>query len=181
MDDRPLFHYLSQIAFESETEKEDIQQRGWLSKPSEEALRLGQEFRKEILEGVLPKLSIRLINEKVGHGAFLEEPLPEGAFVGEYTGIVRRNDMRRYFNNNYNYRYPVEDINGIEYVIDATAGNLTRFINHSAKPNLKPSHAFIEGFYHLIFRTLRPLDKGTQLSFHYGDCYWYLREWPQDL
>jgi SET domain-containing protein len=66
-------------------------------------------------------------------------------------------------------------------VIDATKGNLTRFINHSIHPNLKPIHVFYEGFYHLIFLALRRIEKGTQLSYDYGKNYWYIREKPVEL
>jgi SET domain-containing protein len=66
-------------------------------------------------------------------------------------------------------------------VIDATAGCLTRFINHSSNPNLTPIHAYWEGFYHLIFLSLRAIHPGEQLTFDYGETYWYIREKPVTL
>jgi len=63
-----------------------------------------------------------------------------------YKVEVRENN-RRYFEplNNYCYEYPVPDSIGRSFVIDATQGNLTRFINHSYEPNLKPKYAFLKG------------------------------------
>jgi SET domain-containing protein len=63
-------------------------------------------------------------------------------------------------------------------VIDATQGNLTRFINHSRDPNLQPIHVFYDGFYHLIFIALRKIQQGEELSYDYGQSYWYLRDPP---
>ena len=73
------------------------------------------------------------------------------------------------------------DEDGINYVIDATNGNLTRFINHSYNPNLQPMYAFIEGFYHLIFLTIKPIKNGEQLAYNYGNNYWYLRGKPTNF
>ena len=105
----------------------------------------------------------------------------KGQFLGEYTGIVRKND-RRYVEplNNYCYEYPVPDSIGRSHVIDATQGNFARFINHSSKPNLKPEYAFFDGFFHLIFITNRAIKLGEPLSYNYGSTYWYLRGLPVD-
>ena len=102
--------------------------------------------------------------------------------MGEYTGIVREN-VRIYFAplNNYCYEYPVPDALGRSFVIDATRGNFTRFINHSRAPNLKPVYAFFDGFYHLIFLSLKEIQKGEQLSYDYGRNYWLLRSDPEEL
>jgi SET domain-containing protein len=148
----------------------------------EEALLLGERFLPQIQSAYMPKVSVRWISDAIGHGLFAECDLPEGAYVGEYTGHVRKNDQR-YFQplNNYCYEYPVPDELGRSYVIDATNGNLTRYINHSFTPNLRPVHAFANGFYHLIFLTLTAIPAGTQLCYDYGQNYWYVRDRPQPL
>ena len=123
---------------------------------------------------------MRWIDEDVGYGLYAEEAIEAGEYVGEYTGTVRRND-RRYFEplNNYCYEYPVLDEIGRSFVIDATRGNATRFINHSFDPNLKPIHVFVEGFYHLIFIAIKRIEKGYQLAYDYGVNYWYVRNPPK--
>lgn len=180
------FTYLPQISFETEADKEEILQRGLEKQKnggiSKESEKLGKKFMKKIDASYIPKVSIRWIKESVGYGLFSEEEIKKGSYVGEYTGIVRRND-RRYFEplNNYCYEYPVPDDIGRSFVIDATEGNLTRFINHSSTPNLKPIHVFYDGFYHLIFIAISHIGKGIQLSYDYGQSYWYIRERPLNL
>ncbi len=180
------YHHLSQIAFESEKDKQEIYRRGMQKfesgQVSEEALFLGEKWRGKIESAYIPKVSVRFVNPSVGYGLFLEEEIKPGFYVGEYTGVVRRND-RRYFEplNGYCYTYPVPDEIGRPFVTDATQGCLTRFINHSQVPNLRPVHVFYDGFYHLIFLSLRDIAKGERLFFNYGSSYWQVRDKPLDL
>lgn len=180
------FKFVSQITFESNEEKILVKEKG-LEKLknngiSPEAQKLGKLYIDQILSCYIPKVSVRKVDEHIGYGLFAEEDILEGSYVGEYTGIVRKND-RRYMEplNHYCYEYPVPDHIGRHYVIDATQGNLTRFINHSYHPNLRPIHVFYEGFYHLIFLSLQKIPKGTQLAYNYGKNYWYLRSPPAQL
>lgn len=176
------FTFLAQIAFESEEAKADIQARGLLVL-DETASAFGDRFRDQIECSYLPKVSVLDLGDKIGHGLFTEEDIEDGAYVGEYTGIVRRDDIRKYLEpiNNYCFKYPVLDRMGKDHVIDATQGHLTRFINHSANPNLKPVYALIDGFYHLIFLAGRPIFKGSQLTYDYGLNYWCVRNKPQTI
>jgi len=183
LETRIPFKFLPFITFESLEDQADILARGQAKhqnrQVSPESQKLGKKFIEKIEAAYIPQVSVRWISEQVGYGLFAEEEIAQGSYVGEYTGIVRRND-RRYFEsmNNYCYEYPVDDEIGRSFVIDATQGNLTRFINHSSRPNLKPIHVFYGGYYHLIFVALRPIQKGEQLCFDYGENYWYLRGAP---
>ena len=174
------------ISFRNEREKIKIQtlgleqlKKGMVSK---EALFLGEQHKKQIESHYLPKMSIRFINEKVGYGAFLEEPLEPNSYAGEYTGVVREN-ARIYFAplNNYLMEYPVLDRFGRSLVIDAKNGNSCRFINHSSEPNLKTHYAFIDGLYHSILLSLKKIEVGEQLTYDYGANYWMLRSNPEKL
>jgi uncharacterized protein len=183
LEARIPFKFLSCITFESPEDQADILARGKAkhqnNQVSHQAQELGKKFIEKIDAAYIPQASVRWISDKVGYGLFAEEEIPQGSYVGEYTGIVRRND-RRYFEplNNYCYEYPVDDEIGRSFVIDATQGNLTRFINHSSQPNLQPIHVFYAGYYHLIFVALHLIHKGEQLIFDYGESYWYLRDPP---
>jgi hypothetical protein len=174
------FTFLPQIAFEDEETKADIQARGLLVLDPM-ASSYGAQFREKIAASYLPKSSVRFLGDQIGHGLFTEESISEGDYVGEYTGIVRRDDMRKYLEpiNNYCFKYPVLDSLGKDHVIDATQGHLTRFINHSPTPNLKPIYALFDGFYHLIFLANQPISKGSQLTYDYGYNYWCVRKPPQ--
>ncbi len=173
------YRHISHNEFESPEEQQEVRRKGLKMRVQPKARRLGQKYHSQILSAYIPQVSVRFVHPAAGHGLFAEEPLKKGQYVGEYTGIVRRND-RRYFEplNNYCYEYPVPDEIGRNYVIDATAGCLTRFINHSSTPNLKPCYAYWEGFYHVIFLSLRPIHPGEELTYDYGESYWYIREKP---
>jgi hypothetical protein len=181
------FKYLPSISFETPEDQRNIKKQGienWKNnRVSAESQELGNRFIQKIKAEYIPDVSIRWLNESLGHGLFLEENLERGSYVGEYTGIVRKNDLRRYFNpiNNYLYEYPVPDEIGKSHVIDASQGNLTRFINHSFHPNLDPVYVFYDGFYHLIFLAIHRIEKGTQLCYNYGKNYWYIRSPPINL
>lgn len=153
-----------------------------MGKIAKKALQLGRTYCSQIETGYTPKLSVRWISERVGYGVFAEEGIRKNDYVGEYVGVVREN-VRVYFAplNDYCYEYPVLDRLGRSYVIDATNGNVCRFINHSEKPNLKPYYAFFDGVFHLIFLTIRKIEKAEQLTYDYGPSYWYLRSPPEKL
>jgi len=180
------FLYLSHNCYLSEEERARILAKGnervALGQVSLAALELGQRFDAEIQEAFLVKVSVRWIGMGIGYGLFAEDTIAAGSFVGEYTGIVRENNLR-YLEplNNYCYEYPILDAIGRSYVIDATHGNLTRFINHSEAPNLQPLYAFRKGAFHCIFLALREIQKEEQLSYNYGKSYWYLRQAPEQL
>lgn len=112
----------------------------------------------------------------IGYGLFAADNIKKGQFLGEYTGIVRRND-RRYFKplNHYCFECPVPDSIGRSHVIDATKGNLARFVNHSSHPNLKPVHVFIDGFFHLILIVIRDIKIGEHLAYGCNSNYRYVR------
>ncbi len=186
LQERLQFTYVPLIAFENALDRQEVLQRG-LEKlqaggVTAEALELGARYIEKIQASYIPEVSVRMVGEEVGYGLFAEEEIEAGAYVGEYTGIVRKND-RRYTEplNNYCYQYPVPDHIGRDYVVDATQGCLTRFINHSYTPNLRPVHVFYEGYYHLIFLAIKRIEKGAQLSFNYGKNYWYVRSAPLDF
>lgn len=182
----PHYTHLSHIDFESLEDRDFIWKSGmekWKRGDVEpEVKRLGQEVIHKIESAYICKAAVCWINESVEFGLFAQEDIEEGLYVGEYTGIVRRND-RRYCEplNNYCYAYPVLDEIGRNFVIDATSGNLTRFINHSKAPNLKPTYVFYKGFYHLVFFAMRKIKRGDQLFYNYGQNYWHIRDKPVDL
>jgi SET domain-containing protein len=174
----PLLH----LSFQTEETRLEVLRRGLKESVSEEALELGKKYQREIESAYHPKISVKFISKQLGYGVFARERIKKGAYVGEYTGVVREN-VRTYFAplNNYCYKYPVLDRLGRPFVIDATKGNFTRYINHSYQPNLKPLYAFIEGFYHLIFLSLGEISQGDQLLYDYGQSYWAIRIRPESL
>ncbi len=165
--DEELFHSLLEMGIKKQEAGEVLQ----------EHLEYGNRFKDKIEKGTIAKVSVRFCSEKIGSGLFAEEPLKKEAFVGEYTGRVRKNDDHLSVNN-YLYEYPIPDYIGRSHVIDATEGNLIRFVNHKTSANLKPVYAFIEGIYHLILLAKREIAVGEELTYDYGKTYWYVRSPP---
>ena len=186
LEEKHHFTYLAKNTFKSPLEKEIIKLKG-LEKQrkgeiSEESLRMGNQFKEKIENNYSPSLSVRFVNESVQYGLFTEEDLEKGTYLGTYTGLIRKNEIQFLKPlNNYLREYPVLDEFDRSYVIDAQQGNLTRFINHSNKPNLKVHSIFYDGFYHLVFLTLDFIKKGSQLCDEYKKSYWYMRKKPIDL
>jgi uncharacterized protein len=143
-----------------------------------EALHYGTLYEREISLGYEAPSTIQFVHEEVGYGLYSIIDLPEGAFIGEYTGVICEN-APYYKVKNYAFSYPLEDLSGRKLSIDAEPyGNLTRFINHSFEPNLIPVHAFHNGLYHIILIAKQPIKKGEQFTYSYGHSYWYLRGTP---
>lgn len=140
---------------------------------------IGTHFRKEIARSFNPPVSVRWISEQIGYGAFTESDIPAGAYVGEYTGTVRK---RKWFvdrRNDYCFEYTIGDWIYNPFIIDAKAqGNFTRFINHSDRPNLEPLSVYADGVMHIVFIAQKLIQKGTELSYHYGDSFWKKRKGP---
>ena len=182
------FTYLSQIAFETPLDLKEIRQRGFDARKQNrvdiETEKFEIQFKEKITSRYTANVSIGWINETIGYGVFAEEELPKGSYVGEYTGIIRKNDLRRCFEplNNYCVTYPIVDELGKNFFLDGKDfGNVTRFINHSYTPNLRFYNVFDEGFYHRIFLTERHIKKGEQLLFNYGKGYWNARTAPLEI
>ncbi|HSX04045.1 MAG TPA: SET domain-containing protein [Rhabdochlamydiaceae bacterium] len=142
---------------------------------------LGAFFSQEIQKGSHPDLIISWIGHTIGYGVIAGENLPKGAFVGEYTGVVRKRKRRE--ENSYCFQYAIGDDWKTPFVIDAKEkGNYTRFINHTSKSNLEPISVYCAGAMHVILITLRQIAKGEQLCYDYGPDYWTKRnQTPLDL
>ena len=139
---------------------------------------LGVFFQNEIEQGVCHQdLLIRWVSQEVGYGVFALEEIPAFAFIGEYTGEVRCR-KRADKHNHYCFDYSIGEKS--PFLIDAEKqGNLTRFINHSARPNLEPIAVLSQGAMHLILQTKRAIAKGEQLTYDYGEDYWKKRSPPE--
>lgn len=138
---------------------------------------LGHLHRKDLEGAYFPDFSIRWVDEKIGYGLFTEASLEESAFVGEYTGILRRRNQPFANINDYCFMYPREWMNFRPLTIDSEkCGNHTRFINHSDRPNLEALSVLFEGVFHIIFRTTEEVAAGSELTYDYGNLYWRNRK-----
>ena len=120
-----------------------------------------------------PDLTIRSIGLvdgiDVGCGLFATAPLPRGAYLCEYTGVVQCDPDPRH-RDDYAFGLPVCDpdvrISAQRY------GNIARLLNHSDAPNTALKCVVHEGVIHLVALTISAVDVGEQLTVDYGGPYW---------
>lgn len=141
-----------------------------------EQLWLGKYFQKEILSSHIPDVTIRWIDSVLGWGVFALRNFKKMEFIAEYSGKL----MKRQKNQTaYAFEYLITHSVRSKYTIDATdQGGLSRYINHSFKPNLNSSLATVDHISHVVLYTKEPIAKGTQLCYDYGPDYWSKRAAP---
>ncbi len=143
---------------------------------------LGKLHGRELAAGEIPEVSIRWISDEMGYGLFAERAFKQWEFIGEYTGVVRDRGLLFPKINDYCFMYPHEWFSLKALTIDSqTGGNYTRFINHSDTPNCESVAVLFEGVFHIVFRTIQEIPMGGQLTYDYGDIYWYKREKLKDV
>lgn len=137
---------------------------------------LSAYYNSELLDGFThPNLEIKWSSEEIGYGVFTKTPIAKGKLIGEYLGIVRhRRWWMRQTDDSYAFQYPTASRRSI-YIDAECAGNITRFINHSGKPNLETMALFAGEMLHIALISIRPIDAGEQLSYDYGESYWKSR------
>ena len=172
--------YLTELAFSTESFKQKVQKNiPWLLRYTVlgyEQRRLGAYLRHKLASGIIPDVSIRWIDDVRGYGLFAEADFEADTFIGEYVGRVRQ--IKRFHPdiNGYCMHYPSAFFSYNYFVIDAKeAGNVTRFMNHSSQPNLKPLCVLDRNLLHVVFYTTRKVSKGEELTFNYGRDYWRTR------
>lgn len=180
LEEKVHFHYLKSLDFPTDQIIEKVlKQSKKAMKRKDLSIRerwLGVRFQKEISEDYEPNFSIRWIDEVLRYGVFAEADIAVGAYIGEYTGLVRKRRKRVDRKNDYCFEYTIGDWVYNPFIIDAKdQGNFTRFINHSEDPNVESLSVYVEELMHIIFVALKPIKKDAQLCYHYGDIFWKKR------
>lgn len=138
---------------------------------------LRNKFKMSQPEGFVADVSIRWIDPTYGFGLFAETNLAKGAYIGEYTGLVRQMHRLNPDHNAYCFHYPTRFWSLNYFIIDALIeGNELRFANHSDTPTMEPACRVDRNLLHLIFFTKREVHAGEQLNFNYGQDYWKKRK-----
>lgn len=182
----PSFEYLPYPIFETQEDFEKVLTYVAKAKQEDkipsEKLWMGNYFDQEIRKGSHPLISIEKVNEAVGFGVFAKAKIPACSYVGEYTGVIYSKKPKYLKEKRHCLRYPIWG--GKEnFTIDAEQkGNFTRFINHSADPNLGVQSIYWGGIPRMIFISLKEIPKGKQLTFDYGPLFWQCHpQSPHDL
>ncbi len=133
-------------------------------------------FRDQIAHGAVADITIAWIDSILGYGAFANENMVQGTFVGVYTGVIRPVSRSAPELNEYCLHYPSKYWSRQVFVIDAAlGGNEIRFVNHSDTPNLSLECLLDRGLLHFFLRANQPICKGAHLTFNYGDAFWQYR------
>ncbi|ETP07208.1 hypothetical protein F441_16481, partial [Phytophthora nicotianae CJ01A1] len=109
-----------------------------------------------------------------GYGIVATSFIPEGAIVGEYTGVLTTHDFEKDDERTSDYALGLAttDVKGRKVYIDAkTQGGLTRFINHSCDADA--------GFFEMQYRrqtrvaviALRDIPVGKEITVDYNDIW----------
>jgi len=122
-------------------------------------------------------VSIRWIDEAIGHGLFAEQEIEEGELIGEYTGIVRRRNVLIGRNRNeYCFSYPTSDFSFKKHMIDAKPNsNELRYINDSDDPNCEGLCVWLDDLLRVIIRSIQRIPKGDQITYNYSLNFWKSR------
>lgn len=143
---------------------------------------LGHYYADAIRGKIQLDLTIAWIDEKIGYGVWTNRDIPSHAYIGEYTGILRKRFFFGRWKNRYCFDYNIGEGRKSGFVIDAQdVGNYTRFINHSFEPNLEPASVYCDGLIHVIIYAPQAIPAGTQLCYDYGEDYWQKRNKPEKL
>lgn len=171
---RPFLYFPNYAALEKSVRNcPYVLRNRWLVKDNYEWT---ERYRPQFSQGYVAALSVGWVDEVLGYGAFAEEDIAQGEYVGEYTGLVRRVSRFRAELNGYCFHYPTRFWSFHYYVVDAVhEGNEISFVNHSDKPNLQPLCLVDRGLLHLVLVAKRDIAKGEQLFFNYGEDYWRTR------
>ncbi|CAN5122042.1 hypothetical protein BH09DEP1_BH09DEP1_3940 [soil metagenome] len=139
-------------------------------------------FDEAVKKGYQAPLYIKYINERMGYGAFADLEIKDNDIVGEYTGNVIDQEtalrMPRSETDylmeltacyvDYNWPAPL-------YVDAKKSGNLTRFVNHSYKPNVATKLFFDGSMWHTILVAAGAIAQDKQLFINYTRGYWDVR------
>ncbi|MGM0440164.1 MAG: SET domain-containing protein-lysine N-methyltransferase [Chlamydiota bacterium] len=139
---------------------------------------LGKLFYHHIQSGFVQDISIRWIDDVLGFGAYAEKDLAAWEYIGEYTGFIKRKHFFFSNINAYCFAYPTAYVHWLKYTIDSQQqGNQTRYINHSDYPNSEATAVYCDdGLFHIIFRAIKDIPRGTQITTDYGFIYWSKRK-----
>ena len=179
------FTYLTYLLFESDTIEEDVRKRCQTQLKKGKAERLNNWslalYRDQMSRDYGDRVEVKRVSPLVGEGVFTLQSIPALAYIGEYTGIVRKKVRKKDLFNNYIFRYQIGPKEA-PYIIDAeNRGNFTRFLNHSDTPNLTSRWIIYDGVTHIIFYSNRLIHQGEQLTYDYGPLYWRSRSQPVSL
>lgn len=142
--------------------------------------RLLKRYHRPLREATIAPCELRWVNDDVGWGLFARVRIARGAWIGEYTGVIRKalparrdNMVDGHYLTDYAFTYPRPLPDGTVLEVDALKeGNPMRFVNHSFRPNASVDHLLYENRWVTFFRARREIQAGEEIRINYGWDYW---------
>ncbi|MCB1135871.1 MAG: SET domain-containing protein-lysine N-methyltransferase [Chlamydiia bacterium] len=170
-------HYLPCMCFRSYEDLEEGTRLAplWMQYTplGKDARTLGERYREAVFSGFATPSEVLWVDPTVGYGRFAQSSIPEGAYIGNYSGVFRKGDAKATDCNSYCFEYPCRFYRRELFMVDSQDwGNETRFMNHSDSPNIRYDYALDRGLLHLLFFATRPIAEGEQMTIDYGPDFW---------
>ncbi len=163
--------YLDHVEFEDDVTEKKVKEITALMQ-KHEVFSLPEKYEKEIEQKYQINTCIQLLNEKIGYGAFTQEDVACDQLIAEYAGIIRNISNKQISKEDAAYGWSYTPT-CLHIVVDAkTAGNFTRFVNHSRYPNVSIECIIHNGIAHTIYVAKKHIPEGAQLLVNYGESYW---------
>lgn len=111
---------------------------------------------------------LKLIRSQIsGYGIITKQAIKKDSFIIEYVGeIISNKERNRRFSDNLENEYFFKLTNKL--VIDSrNYGNLSRFINHSCRPNCYSMYFYRDGYKCIGYYALINIRKNTELTIDY--------------
>lgn len=147
---------------------------------SKRAKKLFQHIEREKKDDLFVKdLEVKKVNELVGWGVYAKKRIPKKTILTHYAGIIKK-DSRVNISNRHVFGFTgTKKLQ--EWVVDSEhMTNIASLINHLKKGNIEAFEYYDESGPKIVFKTLRDIEKGEELTYDYGGEYWKgLKEKPQ--
>lgn len=148
----------------------------------------GIYYKKAILQPCTQDFEVKWVDAKIGFGLFATRSFQKGEGLGAYIGLLRHRSFFSHKDTNpYCFSFSLQPSffqriwNGPLTIDALNMGNHTRLINHSQNPNCESVGAIFRENVYIIIRTLRPVEKGAQFFYDYGQSYWSKRSDLADI
>lgn len=138
---------------------------------------LSERYAAKIKAAKTAPLYIAACTES-GYGLFADAAIKKDDFIAQYSGIIEeaKDEAKQIdgkWTTDYAWDYP-DAVPGFPPLqINAfSAGNISRFINHSFEPNVLVEHCLLDDGWCIFFIAARDIKKDEQIFADYGDDYW---------
>jgi uncharacterized protein len=114
----------------------------------------------------MPSRKFRVGRSETGLGLFATKTIKKSAYIAAYRGRrISSDEAEELENRGSRYMFELSS----RWVIDGSKRyNVARYMNHSCRPNAEP---FIIRRRKIIFRALRAITPGEEITYNYGRDY----------